>query len=74
MIFPARSFALIFLSAALPPLALRIILHTHIRACLFLCAYLLARELRILFLTNGFETLLDVDLVLHVALNISRLI
>ena len=74
VIFPARSFALIFLSAALPPFALRIILHTHIRACLFLCAHLLARELRILFLTNGFETLLDVDLVLHVALNISRLI
>ena len=74
MILPASSAASAALSAALPPITLRVILHACILTRLFLGAHLLACELRILLLADGLKALLDIDLVLHIALNVPRLI
>ena len=74
VILTARPASLTAAAAPLPALTFRIILHARILTRLFLCTHLLARKLRILFLTQGFKVLLDIDLVLHIALNVSRFI
>lgn len=59
---------------ALPPLALRVILHACILTGLLFGAHLLACELRVLLLSDGLKALLNIDLILHVALDVSCLI
>ena len=74
MILPASSAASAALSAALPPVTLRVILHACILTGLLFGAHLLACELRVLLLSDGLKALLNIDLILHVALDVSCLI
>lgn len=74
LIFTAVSAAPPVTAAPLTPLALRVVLDTRVCARLFLGAYLLSGKLCVLLLPDGLKALLDVDLILHVALDIPCLV
>ena len=74
LIFTAVSAAPPVTAAPLTPLALRVVLYTRVCARLFLGAYLLSGKLRVLLLPDGLKALLNIDLILHVALDVSCLI
>ena len=64
----------LIVAAPLPALTLRVVLDTRVCARLFLGAYLLSGKLCVLLLPDGLKALLDVDLILHVALDIPCLV
>ena len=74
MILPLLSSALSPAALSLTAFPFRVVLDTRVVTRLFLRTYLLTCELRILFLAQGFKGLLNIDLVLHIALNIPRFI